>query len=39
MKLIKRALMTFALVRIAQIIAFGIRVGNLEQALNDKDNP
>lgn len=39
MKLIKRALITFALVRIAQTIAFGIRVGNLEQALKDKDNP
>lgn len=39
MKLIKRALITYALVRIAQTVAFGFRVGKLEQELNDKDNP
>ena len=39
MKLIKRALITYALVRIAQNLVFGFRVAKLEQELNDKDNP
>lgn len=38
MKLIKRALITFALVRIAQNLAFGFRVAKLQQALNDEEN-
>lgn len=39
MKLIKRALIAFALMRIAQNLAFGFRVAKLEQELNDEDNP
>lgn len=38
MKLIKRALITYALVRIAQNLAFGFRVAKLQQALNDEEN-
>lgn len=38
MKLIKRALIAFALVRIIQNLAFGFRVAKLQQALNDEEN-
>ena len=38
MKLIKRALIAFALVRIAQNVAFAFQVTKLEQALNDKES-
>lgn len=38
MKLIKRALITYALVRIAQNLAFGFRVAKLQQALNDEES-
>ena len=38
MKLIKRALIAYALVRIMQNLAFGFRVAKLQQALNDEEN-